>query len=231
MKIHKVQKKNTLSCTIDAIGEYIRSNHLQEGSPFPTEIELTRQLGVSRSILREALQHFRTLGIITAKSKTGAHLNRLFPENPFQSYHPFLLSLPGVPLKLVQFRGIIETGMADLIVKCADKEHLDAMRRHNEKMKRAKDFSRRLAEDDRFHAVMLQCVRNPFVDCIVPLLTDCSLQIMHAMDENHLPTPLEIVAREHDEILSCIEHKDTDGLRRLLYHHNEANVIFFENLD
>ncbi len=231
MTIRKRKKKNTLGCTIDAIGEYIRANHLQEGSPLPTEIELSRQLGVSRSILREALQHFRTLGIITAKSRTGAHLNRLFPENPFESYHPFLLSQPGIPKKVVQFRGIIETGVADLIVKSATATTLRMLRAHNDKLRDAKVFTTRIKEDDLFHVTMLQCVQNPFVDCIVPLFTDCFLQIMHVMDEQHVPTPLEVVVREHDEIISCIKHKDTDGLRRLLYHHNEANVAFFDTLE
>ena len=225
MTIRKRKKKNTLGCTIDAIGEYIRANRLQEGSSLPTEIELSQQLGVSRTILREALQHFRTLGIITAKSRTGAHLNRLFPENPFQSYQPFLLIQPGISQKLIEFRGILETGMAEHIVRNATRAQIKAMRRHNEMMAQTEDFAKRTVEDSLFHAELLRILQNPFIDCLIPLFIDFFQQTM-AIEEKHFPTKREDVDREHSRIIECIENKDTDGLREILRRHNEANVDF-----
>ncbi len=225
MTLRKSKKKNTLDCTIDAIGEYIRANHLQEGSPLPTEIELSQQLGVSRTILREALQHFRTLGIITAKSKTGSRLNRLFPDNPFQSYQPFLLTQPGISQKLIEFRGILETGMAEFIVRNATPARIKAMRSHNEKMAKTEDFAKRTMEDSLFHAELLRILQNPFIDSLIPLFIDFFQQTL-AIDEKLFPTKREDVDREHGRIIECIVTKNTDGLREILRRHNEANVDF-----
>ncbi|MEI3006272.1 MAG: hypothetical protein V8T87_16965 [Victivallales bacterium] len=44
---------------------------------------MRRNLGISRNILREAIRHYRTLGIIDSKPKLGAAIARLVPDNPY----------------------------------------------------------------------------------------------------------------------------------------------------
>ena len=226
MKIQKIDKKNTLSCTIDAIGNYIRDNKLQEGAPLPTELELSARLGVSRSILREALRHFRTLGIITSKSKTGSKLAKLFPEDPFQSYRPFLIQQPGILQKLIQLRGIIENGAAEWIALQATESRIKAMKEYNRQLKDAVCSSDRVMADCLFHAELLRCACNPFIDSMIPLFSDFFRQIRMDMGEDDLRVTRADVVREHEVIIACIEKKDGPGVRKMLASHNQPNVDF-----
>ena len=61
MQIGSVKKQTACDAAVAMIGRYIRENKLEEGMRLPPETELAEQLGVSRNILREALQHYRTL--------------------------------------------------------------------------------------------------------------------------------------------------------------------------
>ncbi|MBQ9500592.1 MAG: FadR family transcriptional regulator [Lentisphaeria bacterium] len=225
MGIQKKSKKNTLSCTIDAIGNYIRDNKLKEGAPLPTELELSSRLGVSRSILREALRHFRTLGIITSKSKTGSKLEKLFPSDPYQSYRPFLIRQPGILPKLIQLRGIIESGSAELIVMQATAERIEAMKKFNRQLREARKLADRTMADCLFHSELLRCVENPFVDNLIPLFSDFFQQVMSTVSGS-IKTKQEDIVKEHERIIACIEKKDSAGVRAMLCVHNQANVDF-----
>lgn len=225
MELQKIGKKNTLDCTIDAIGSYIRGNKLQEGAQLPTELELASRLGVSRSILREALRHFRTLGIITSRSKTGAKLAKLFPADPYRSYRPFLISQPGILPKLIQLRGIIESGSAELIVMQAAAEQIEAMKKYNRRFKEARRLSDRTMADCLFHSELLRCAGNPFIDSLIPLFSDFFQQVMSTVSDD-IRTKHEDIVKEHERIIGCIEKKDSAGVRAMLCVHNQANVDF-----
>ena len=69
--LQPIKCKNTVETAIESIGTYIAYN-LHPGDVLPIERDLSTQLQISRNITREALQYFRTLGIIDSKPKVGA---------------------------------------------------------------------------------------------------------------------------------------------------------------
>ncbi len=50
---------------------YIIENEMKSGDPFPTEYELAKRLGISRTAIREALKRLETLGIIEVRQGVG----------------------------------------------------------------------------------------------------------------------------------------------------------------
>ena len=102
VQAEKIIRKTTHDATIDGIRDYILKNRLKVGDSLPSEHELCAALGISRNILREAMRYFRTLGFITSKSKTGAVIARLMPENPFEGYMPFIAAQGKCQAELVQ---------------------------------------------------------------------------------------------------------------------------------
>lgn len=62
--ITPIKPKSTPDCAIDAIRAYILDNRLQPGDVLPTETVLAQKLGISRNILREAMND------ITARSES-----------------------------------------------------------------------------------------------------------------------------------------------------------------
>ena len=125
MQLVSVKKQNTFDATVSMIGRYIVENKLGEGARLPPETELAGRLGVSRNILREAMQHYRTLGIITSAPKMGASVAKLLPENPYGNYLPFLeASRDAVLPELIQMRYAVETGAGRFMTAGATPERL-----------------------------------------------------------------------------------------------------------
>ena len=62
---------------VDRIKEYILTNRLAPGDPLPTENELSEQLKVSRSRIREAVKTLSALDIVEVRHGYGTYVGRM----------------------------------------------------------------------------------------------------------------------------------------------------------
>ncbi|WP_027125918.1 FadR/GntR family transcriptional regulator [Gelidibacter mesophilus] len=97
------------------ITEYIKSNKLEVGDTIPKEMEFADALGVSRTVVREALTRLRTIGIIDSKKHKGMVLSQPdFIENFAKIMETNLVG--DETLKdIFELRLIMEMGMVDLV--------------------------------------------------------------------------------------------------------------------
>lgn len=103
--------------------ELFISNKVKMGDSIPKEVELAEVLGVSRTVIREALLRLRMIGLIDSKKKRGAILT-----NPDllallkKTMYPTILS--DKTLKdIFEMRLVLEVGMADFIfAKISDED-------------------------------------------------------------------------------------------------------------
>ena len=76
----------------NSLVELLQQQNLQVGDSIPKEIELVALLGVSRTVIREALARLRTMGLIESKKKKGSgnYQPRHFRchEQKHESAHP-----------------------------------------------------------------------------------------------------------------------------------------------
>ncbi|NOY75426.1 MAG: FadR family transcriptional regulator, partial [Kiritimatiellaeota bacterium] len=112
-----VRKISAKEAVIASLENYITENALSPGDALATELELSRQLKVSRSVLREGLQYFRTLGIIGTKPKSGAYIKRLSPKNPFGGYLTFMRGNKRKIYEIGQMRMALELGIIPFLIE------------------------------------------------------------------------------------------------------------------
>lgn len=95
--------------------EYIKENKLKAGDPIPKELDFAQALGVSRTVVREAILRLRTFGIIESKKHKGMILTNPDIMNNFQRMlDPTLLATDTLK-NLFELRLIMEMGMADFL--------------------------------------------------------------------------------------------------------------------
>ncbi len=219
MQIGSVKKQTACDAAVAMIGRYIRENKLEEGMRLPPETELAEQLGVSRNILREALQHYRTLGIITSAPKTGAAVARLLPENPYGNYLPFLESAQEAVLpELAELRYAIETGAARFMIAGATPERLARLEKLAAELDRTVVNDRRIELDSEFHAELLRLPGNSLFDGLIPLVVDFFRKLR---PEPRTELSRERAGREHRAILATLRTGDAAKLQQLLGSHIE----------
>lgn len=88
---------------------------LKVGDLIPTELDLSRSLGVSRTVVREALLRMRMMGLIETKKKKGSIITSpdIFGIMS-KSMNPHILD-QGTLKEIFELRLVLEIGMADFL--------------------------------------------------------------------------------------------------------------------
>jgi len=151
---------------LDAIGRAIVVGDY-EGAIFPTEAELARQHGVSRSVTREAVKMLTAKGLLSARPRQGTTVQPTTSWNLFDTdVLRWLLERQFSIDLLRQFnelRVAIEPEAAALAARVAtadDIERVNAGLKRMERAERGEDDT--LESDIAFHIAVLRASRNPF---------------------------------------------------------------------
>jgi GntR family transcriptional repressor for pyruvate dehydrogenase complex len=101
---------------------------LKVGDSIPTEIDLSKSLGVSRTVTREALLRLRMMGLIETKKKKGSVITSpdIF-EIMSKSMNPHILDQNTLK-EIFELRLVLEVGMADLLFLRITPEDIQELR-------------------------------------------------------------------------------------------------------
>lgn len=104
--------------------QLLQQRKLKVGDSIPKELELAEKLGVSRTVVREALLRLRMMGLIESKKKKGSVITspNLF-GNMSKSMNPHILA-PETLREIFEIRLVLEIGMADLLFNRITKEDI-----------------------------------------------------------------------------------------------------------
>jgi DNA-binding FadR family transcriptional regulator len=99
----------------DSLVELLRDRKLSVGDVIPKEVELAEALGVSRTVIREALTRLKMMGLIESKKKKGSVITSpdLFGMMS-KSMNPYILDQETLK-EIFEIRLVLEIGMADLL--------------------------------------------------------------------------------------------------------------------
>lgn len=121
------------SSLVDKVEESIvgllQQQKLKVGDSIPTEMELTQKLGVSRTVIREALMRLRMMGLLESKKKKGSIITS--PDifgNLSKSMNPHILDQDTLK-EIFEIRLVLEVGMAEFIFHRVTKEDIVELRK------------------------------------------------------------------------------------------------------
>lgn len=108
--------------------ELLQQRKLKLGDTIPKEIELAQAIGVSRTVIREALLRLRLMGLIESKKKKGSVITSpdLFAVMG-KSMNPHILDQDTLK-EIFEIRLVLEIGMADLLFNRVTPEDISELR-------------------------------------------------------------------------------------------------------
>lgn len=147
------------------LGVAIVTGEYQPGTILPGEVELAERLGVSRSVVREALRMLAARGLVESRPKTGT---RVRDRSDWNLLDPQLLGwmFEGSPplefvRSLFQLRLIIEPAAAELAAVGRSARQLSAMGHAVESMAlHGLNSEEGQAADQKFHTTILEASGN-----------------------------------------------------------------------
>ena len=165
---------------VDNLGRQIIKGVIRPGEPFPNEADLSAELNVSRTVVREAMKVLASKGLVSTRPKIGT---RVMPRSRWNLIDPDVLHWQfgdaadeGLLRELSEVRLIVEPGAAALAAARRTEEDLRNIARLLEMMGRSVgDADAYIHADLEFHSAVLGAAHNDLLarmaDTIVEALT------------------------------------------------------------
>ncbi|MEO8660186.1 MAG: FCD domain-containing protein [Bryobacteraceae bacterium] len=206
-------KRNTLtSQVIDHILGIIKSGTVKPGGKLPTEVELTASLGVSRTPVREAMKSLESLRLVLIRPKVGAIVLEPSPTALFSAEHLSTTAFGQQTNVLIEFRRILEVGLAPLAAAKATDEDLAAMKTAMDDQKVAIQNNRSAYPADMaFHKAIAAAAKNPIAMMVLDMISEPLLE--QRKTTNRVPHAAEDGLRDHARIYRAIKARNADKAR------------------
>ena len=198
----------------------IRDGEVKPGEKLPSERELSQQLDVSRSCVREALQALAMIRLIDIKPGRGAYVRSLLPEEVLDANVLSRLIQGDSLVALVETRMILEVEIARLAAERRTEDELLALERIIEAANSEHiSIDQLLAYDLEFHVRLCQATNNPVLvtlyQSILPLLTDSRKKV------NLIPGARDKAWVFHRAIYEAVRKQDGVAARQAMTEHLE----------
>jgi DNA-binding FadR family transcriptional regulator len=205
------QGHNVTMAIVSQLGTAIVTGKYGDKNPFPIEAELCRQLGVSRSVLREAVKMLTAKGLLTSRPRHGTSVQ---PESTWNLLDPdvlrWLLERKFSLELLAQFTEVrlaVEPMAAMLAARKATPAGLTRIRDAVERMRAAaRGEDDPLESDIAFHVAVLAATGNRFYGRLEDVI-DAALRTSIQFTNQHKGVPLADV-NEHRKVFDAIEARD-----------------------
>lgn len=211
----------------------IRSGRLGPGARLPTEQALTAALGVSRTVVREAVAALRADGLVVTRRGSGAYVADP-AAGPFRIAAPKATALGDI-LEVMELRLSVEVEAAALAAERASRRQIAAIR----SAWRAIDVALNrgegaVAEDFAFHRAIAEATGNRQFPRFLAFLG--SHVIPRQSVRLAVDTPgerrayLQRIQHEHSRIVAGISNKDSAEARRAMRDHLTRSLERYRNL-
>ena len=191
------------------------AERLEEGGKLPTEQQMARDFGVSRTMLRETLRRFEANGFI--KSRRGSGHRAAMPDftKHFRDAWSFVTRAnPYMMLELLDIRMLLETSTLPAAMERLTGKRIETMGRLVKAMKEKAARGEKFVEEDQlYHRVLYETTGNTILEQLLVAFSDL-------YDTTHVKLPpapdLELVAAQHEQTLEALAHGDLESATRLL---------------
>jgi len=164
--LRPVETPKSLSAeVVDRLAEQIISGKLPVGAKLPSEQEMMRGMGVSRTVVREAVAALRARGLVITRQGAGAFVDRDIRAQQYAIDPDGLGSLESV-LDILELRMAVETEAAAIASERATAAQIKAIGEAHRVFGRAiSSGERAIKEDFAFHqAIALATQNSRFVE-------------------------------------------------------------------
>ena len=206
------------------VQEKILTGEWDIGDKITPEISLSKELGVSRSVVREAIKKFVALNILSRTQGGGTYVNNLTPNIYFNDI------IPNISLNLDGYLEILEVRKAldPLAVSVAMANNCSILTAELipivEKMMEYKDSSKEFHEwDMEFHKKIAECTDNELMTRLYEIISQL-LKIHGRRNIENGNNENQDRLEEHIKILNAIRENDVETAKIFSIRHVESSI-------
>ena len=204
---------------ITKIKEMLISGQLRAGDRLPPENELSDQLGLSRSSLREAVKALELIRVLDVRRGDGTYVTSLEPGLLTETMG-FMVEIhqeSSAP-ELMEVRRILEPGAAAHAAARINARDLAALRACMDSIPAQATAAQLAAHDFAFHSHIARASGNPYLAGMLDSLTGSALRL-RTWQRIVEAGAVSAILSEHSAILEALTLGDADLARSLMTVH------------
>ncbi len=216
----------------------IAAGHLVSGDQVPSEAELGRTYGVSRTVVREAVSQLRAEGLVETFHGRGSYIAAASALPKASSGEPFTvdLSVSHSARDMMELRRGIETEAAALAARRHSPSDIMSIDRALTDFDDAvAAHSSTIAADFAIHLGIAVASGNPLIISLISALGSQSVLLQRAS----LHDDVDVTSREHGQLLqyehrqirNAIARGDVEGARSAMFSHLARSLSGIDNRD
>jgi len=215
--------RNLAQGVVAYISDSIRDGSINPGDKLPTESEIMRIQGVSRTVVREAISHMQSAGLVETRHGIGTFVLEPPPAQHLGIDPKTVITMRDV-LAILELRISLETEAAGLAASRRSDAQLQQLRVALDSFQACSiKGGDTVASDVQFHLLIAQASGNRYFHDILSHLGTNIIprarlnSAKFARDEPG--TYLERVTREHEDIFNAIARQDPESARAAMRTH------------
>jgi len=199
---------------VEQLSDLIESGRLKPGDQLPSERDLVRQLGVSRTTVREAVQFLNALGVLEIRHGSGTFVAEVADLK--QEWRRWTSRHLERVHELLEVRKGVEAFAAELAALRRTQADLDAMAEALRQLESAK-VTALVTADERFHRALYDASGN---QALVELTDAIATKLVRERAAVwSVPSRPERSRAEHRAIYRAIEAQEPDAARDAVVNH------------
>ncbi|CBV43287.1 FadR/GntR family transcriptional regulator [Halomonas elongata] len=235
--VKRITREGSLSkAVLEQLERRITSGDTPVGSKLPTESELCDAFGVSRTVIREAITHLKSLGLVETRRGVGTTVLRTDVVEPRPAVHISPTTVEDI-LQVLELRLTLEPSAAELAAlrhDAEDRARLEARHAEFSAVQASQSQARR--EDFAFHHAIVKATHNVFFDRFYEPLSESMIPrsklLSIDIDPSSSARYLELVQQEHARILEAILERDGPAARTAMHDHlNRSKEMYARYLE
>ncbi len=203
---------------VDQLITLMKMGKLKPGDKLPSERQLSEELHVSRTAIREALRSMESMGYIDSKVGGGTYVKSVTLDNVMDPFTVMLSQDEKLISELVDVRLLLEGEIASLAAKNATDEQIADVRRCLEDMKNdIESGGIGLNGDNEFHSLLAKIANNSALMLILNMCSELLSKTREAtLTIEGMP---QIALDDHLEILAALEEHSPTLATKLMRKH------------
>ncbi len=213
-----MSKKNLVEQTEKKLLDFLSRSGTRAGSPFPTEKELGEELGVSRTVIREALNRLKAMGIIDSRTNRGSVVaSPDILQLMEKAFVPQILDQETLR-EIFELRLVLEVGICDLVFMRTTRTDLIELKKIVAEESNSNGSIFDVEHEIEFHGKLYELTGNKTLSRLQSLLLP---SFQYAYDNHIIAHSENVEYMSHKDLIKELETGTADSFRNGMRKHLE----------
>lgn len=215
-KLPRLETAGLVERAVEAIRRHILANHSGTSGYLFSQGELSQSLGVSRSVVREAMRILQSQGLVEISQGRRPRVKPAGTDAVIDSLTTLLKRSSISMLDLVEVRIPLETEIAALAAERHTEEDVAALKAAVGRLEEAAGLERQVEADVHFHQLLAKATGNKIFDLLLEILAQL---LKESRRRTISESGVEVPIQHHTAILKAVEKGSAlEARRAMLYH-------------